>query len=115
MSWTRNNAAHSSAWATNRALYEMPMGVSFKDAESYEVDDLRFYVKSATEQQRKSAAKALAGRYDRIHRVLLRTKYEEGWRSSTAVKAMTDLLLDASKTVGDLGRKMDDIYLFLGE
>ena len=110
--WSNNNKAHVFTWIDLVALRELDRKVDFEAAGAETMSDLEFFRPADSSQMRRSRAKSLASQMDNLFTLLNKGTYEQGFNSTKAVNAMTDVLATKSKTVEDLGEVVDDCYAF---
>ncbi len=113
MAWNSNNRAHACLW-----IFETwdlnERGTSFASAGAWSTE---FLIRAAGggRDMTNSKARAHATKLDDVFRSLFGATYEADITSDRAIAAMTAILRDSTKTLGDLGDPVDDNYRFLGE
>ena len=111
--WSANNLACSN---TNGVLNGMDeISSKFSKAKNIPMAKFAFWNDLETPDQRALAAKAVAGRLDRLFRKLLGAKYEEGFNRTSAITKMQGVLKTRDKTVCQLAVVVDKAYRFRGE
>jgi hypothetical protein len=111
--WNDNNRAHTNTWGY-LFLYE-ELNVGFPEAGGIKMSGLAFYNPLASAATREAEALALAARLNRAFLKKSHARFEQGWDEPTAITAQKDILKDKTRTVSELGVKVDEIYSFFGE
>jgi hypothetical protein len=115
MKWSNNNRACLTLWTTLIALGQLGKTQAFDAAGDKTMNTLTFFGQDASTEMKEVRAKALALQMDGVFRLLRGAVYETGVKAKDAVKGMTDVLTDATKTVSDLADAADDAYKFFRE
>ena len=110
--WSANNSACLHTWSVLSMKVLGQHDLPFKPAGDRTMAQLPFFNKIATVGNQALEAEAVADMIIKLAQTVLAAKFEPGHDFFTAVEALSQILKDGAKTIGDLGAVVDEVLAF---
>ena len=113
MKWTINNRACVALWSALLMLDQNKK--AFATSEKVKIGTFPIWAKGESAKLREKRARGFAVMLDNIFMNFEIVKYEPSSARPTAIRAMTDVLVDDEQTIAQLADVVDDNYHFAQE
>ncbi|HET9746736.1 MAG TPA: hypothetical protein VFP97_13565 [Chitinophagaceae bacterium] len=115
MAWTTDKRVCKALYFALQGTDQIDLLTEFEDAGSMVMEDLLFFNSHASEDLRRQEAIILASRFDSQFIKAHRARYEKDVSRPGSIAAMTELMMQAEKTVEELSDIIDACYKFRDE
>ncbi len=109
-SWSSDNLSDSVTWLLLAQYADLT--AKFSDAKDVPMSKLAILNPTSSAEKQEEDAKNFAAILDRKYRSEFGATFQKDWSKPKAVDALTTILKDKDKTVGDVGAKVREIYNF---